>query len=239
MIVSLAAERVAAFSFLNITNSMLATLIVDLLLVVLTLSLHFKGLKLVPGSLQNVIEFVLDGFLDFCEGIAKERARVFFTLVFTFFLFIILSNWLGLLPGFNTILVKEGSRSFPLFRSPTADLNTTLALGLISVITIQFFGFKFLGLGYLKKYFNFHGPIDFFVGLLELILEAAKIISFGFRLFGNIFAGEVLLLVAGTLIPLFSTIPVLGIELFVGFIQALVFAVLSLVFLNMSAEESH
>lgn len=239
MIVSLAAERVAAFPFFSLTNSQLATLVVDLFLILLTLAVRFRGLKVVPGSLQNALEFVLDGFLDFCEGIAKERARVFFTLVFTFFLFIILSNWIGLLPGFSTILVKEGGHSWPLLRSPTADLNTTLALGIISVLAIQFFGFKYLGLGYLKKYFNFHGPIDFFVGVLELILEAAKIVSFGFRLFGNIFAGEVLLLVAGTLIPIFSTIPILGIELFVGLIQALVFAILSLVFLNMSAETSH
>lgn len=122
----------------------------------------------------------------------------------------------------------------PLFRGPTADLNTTLALALIAVISLQYFGLKALGLGYLSKFFNFSNPINFFLGILELISEFAKIISFAFRLFGNIFAGEVLLTVIAFLMPLFAPLPFLGLELFVGVIQGLVFSMLTAVFLNMA-----
>ena len=122
----------------------------------------------------------------------------------------------------------------PLFRGPTADLNTTIALALISVFMIQFYGFKHLGLKYLKKFFNFSNPINAFIGILELISEFSRIISFAFRLFGNIFAGEVLLTVISFLIPFIAPLPFLGLEIFVGFIQALVFTMLSLVFISMA-----
>ncbi len=122
----------------------------------------------------------------------------------------------------------------PIFRGGTADLNTTTALGLIAVIYIQYAGIKALGLSYFKKFFNFSNPINAFVGMLELILEFAKIISFSFRLFGNIFAGEVLLTVIAFLIPIIAPLPFIGLELFVGFIQALVFSLLTTVFLSLA-----
>ena len=122
----------------------------------------------------------------------------------------------------------------PLLRGATADLNTTLAIALVSVASIQFYGLKTLGTAYLKKFFNFSNPIMFGVGLLEIVSEASRIISFAFRLFGNIFAGEVLLTVIAFLMPLIAPLPFLGLELFVGFIQALVFSMLTAVFLNMS-----
>jgi len=127
----------------------------------------------------------------------------------------------------------------PYLRSGTADLNTTLALGIISIVLTQYFGLKYLGLSYLKKYFNFSNPIMFFVGILELVSEFAKIISFAFRLFGNLFAGEVLLAVIafiGSNWLFFAPMPFYGMEIFVGFIQALVFAMLSLVFFNMATQ---
>jgi F-type H+-transporting ATPase subunit a len=128
----------------------------------------------------------------------------------------------------------EHSEFVPLLRAGTADLNMTLALGLISVASIQFFGLKYLKLGYLKKYINFSNPINFFVGILEIILELSKVVSFAFRLFGNIFAGEVLLGVITFLVPIIAPMPFYGLELFVGFIQALVFTMLSLVLFNMA-----
>jgi F-type H+-transporting ATPase subunit a len=130
---------------------------------------------------------------------------------------------------------EETTTFVPIFRAATADLNTTIALGLISVLLTQFYGVQFLGLSYFTKFFNFkQGPIFTFVGLLELISEFAKIISFAFRLFGNIFAGEVLLAVIAFLVAPLLPIPFLGLEVFVGFIQALVFAMLTLVFINMA-----
>jgi F-type H+-transporting ATPase subunit a len=126
----------------------------------------------------------------------------------------------------------------PYLRAGTADLNTTLALALISVFMTQVFGVQYLNLGYFKKYFNFSSPIMFFVGILELVSEVGKVISFAFRLFGNIFAGEVLLAVIGFLVALVVPMPFYGLEFFVGFVQALVFALLSTVFFNL-ATTSH
>ncbi len=130
----------------------------------------------------------------------------------------------------------------PYLRAGTADLNTTIALALISVALTQIYGFKHLGLGYMKKYINLKNPLLTFVGLLEIILEFAKIMSFAFRLFGNIFAGEVLLAVMMFLVPIIVPMPFYGLELFVGFIQALVFSMLTLVFFNLATlghEEEH
>ena len=122
----------------------------------------------------------------------------------------------------------------PYLRAGTADLNTTLALALVSMFLVQFFGIKHLGLSYFKKFFDFSNPINAYVGILELISEFAKVVSFAFRLFGNIFAGEVLLAVIGFLVPVIAPMPFYGLELFVGFVQALVFSILSLVFYNMA-----
>jgi F-type H+-transporting ATPase subunit a len=136
--------------------------------------------------------------------------------------------------------VKEEGHGTALLRGANADLNMTLALALISVVLTQFFGLRYAGLGYLKKFFNFSSPINVFVGILELVGEFSKIISFSFRLFGNIFAGEVLIAVMGFLLPVFLPIPFIAFELFIGGLQAYVFAMLSLVFFTMaSSEEAH
>ncbi len=122
----------------------------------------------------------------------------------------------------------------PYLRAGTADLNTTIALALISMVMVQVVGFKFLGFHYIKKFFDFSNPIGFFVGILELVSDISKIISFAFRLFGNIFAGEVLLAVISSLVPIVVPMPFYGLEIFVGLVQALVFAMLSLVFFNIA-----
>src|SRR5262249_7027906 len=158
----------------------------------------------------------------------------------TIFFFVITANWMGLVPGFGSIgywenVPGEEQQEFvPLLRAATTDLNTTLAIALTSVIATQVFGLRTLGGGYVSKFINFRGPIDFYVGILELIAEFAKIISFTFRLFGNIFAGEVLLAVIVFLVPWIAALPFYGLELFVGFIQAFVFAVLTLVFMTLA-----
>lgn len=128
----------------------------------------------------------------------------------------------------------EHEETVHLFRGGTADLNATIALGIMSIFLVQFFGFKYLGIAYLGKFFNFSSPINFFVGFLELVSEMSRIISFAFRLFGNVFAGEVLLTVITFLAKIVVPMPFYGLEVFVGFIQALVFAMLSVVFFNMA-----
>ncbi len=131
---------------------------------------------------------------------------------------------------------KKLALIIPLFRSVYSDVNNTLALALISFVMVEFWGLRTLGFGYLKKFFNFSGLIPAFVGILELLSEFIRIISFAFRLFGNIFAGEVLILMLTFLLPFLIVDIIYGLELFVGFIQAAVFALLTLVFAVMAVE---
>lgn len=125
----------------------------------------------------------------------------------------------------------------PFFRSPSADLNNTLMLGLVAFLFIEFWGFRQLGVGYLKKFWPLRefGVVGAVVGPLELLSEFVRIISFAFRLFGNIFAGEVIILVMLFLFPLLP-LPFLGLELFVGFIQAFVFAILTMAFSSLATQ---
>jgi len=156
--------------------------------------------------------------------------------VATFFIFIVTANLLALIPGFlGSLFVRVPRGRVPLLRSPNSDLTTTLALALFSVFAIQFFSLRALGLkGYLGRFFNFTNPIRFVLGFFEMISEGVKVLSFSFRLFGNIFAGEVLLLVIAFLIPYFIPLPFMLLEVFVGVIQAFVFAVLTLTFIKTS-----
>lgn len=135
--------------------------------------------------------------------------------------------------------LEEHAAGVDILRGANADLNMTLALALISVGATQYFGVKFAGLAYFKKFFNFSSPINFFIGILELVSEFSKIISFAFRLFGNILAGEVLVSVMKFLVPLLIPIPFIGFEVFVGGLQAYIFGMLSLVFFNMAASDHH
>lgn len=205
-----------------------------------------RRLKEVPGRIQCLAEALIEGMITFMTTVTgdKEKTKNFFPLVATFFFFILISNWMGILPGvgsFGLKVIEEGHESVvPFMRSVNSDLNMTLALGLISVIAIQIFGILSVGFSsHISKFISFKNPISFFTGILELIAEIAKVISFTFRLFGNIFAGEVLLVVIFFLIPLFVPLPFLFLEIFVGFIQALVFAMLTLVFLTVATSKHH
>jgi len=242
MHISLTAEPVFYFLGVPITNSLIATYTVAFFLLVLAFVVG-KRAKVVPSRLQGLIEEVIEFFWDLCESVAGENAKTLFPLIFTFFIFILFNNWFGLLPlvGSLGFYGHHGEEKIfvPLFRAATADINTTLALALISVVSLQIFGLRNLKLDYLKRFFNFSNPLNLFVGLLELVSDFAKIISFAFRLFGNIFAGEVLLTVITMLIPVLLPLPFFGLEVFVGLIQAFVFAMLSLVFINALAIEHH
>lgn len=238
--ISISAEPVAHFLGLTISNSLLTgwilTAVLSLAVYLFSRQITYKG---APGRLQSFIEMIVEGLFGIVESIAgAAKARIFFPLVGTLFIFIIVSNWSGLLPGFASVGfhgIHNGHEAFiPYWRAPTADLNTTIALGLITMIMVQVYGYKYLGLKYFKKFFDFSNPINFFVGILELISDLSKIISFAFRLFGNIIAGEILLLVMAMLVPIFGTTPFIALEIFVGFVQALVFMMLASVFINMA-----
>lgn len=240
MEISLAAEKVGHIGFLPVTNSMIASWGVTGFLIFISFFLK-RSLKEIPGKLQNFVETVFEAITNFIENVTgdKDQARYFFPFIATFFVFIILNNWFGLMPGFGSIgfhEIHEGKELFiPFLRAGTADLNMTFALATISIVLTQIVGFMALGFSYTKKYFNLKDPISFFVGILETVSEFAKILSFAFRLFGNVFAGEVLLVVIMTLLPVAAPLPFMFLEVFVGFIQALVFAMITLVNLKIAA----
>lgn len=240
--ISLTAEKIASIGGFHVTNSLFTTWLVMGLLFILVFFTR-TSLSLVPSRFQVVMEGLVGGLYNLFESVTGERTKLYFPLVGTLFIFIIFTNWIGLLPGFGTIgfrVLEDGKEVFtPIFRSGNADLNTTFALALISVLTIQFFGIKTLGLTYFKRFLNLKSPIYFFVGILDIVSEFSKIISFAFRLFGNIFAGEVLLAVIAFLMPVIAPIPFLGLEVFVGFIQALVFSMLTAAFLSAATASSH
>ncbi len=227
----------------GITNSLLASLILTVLFALLALVYHVKS-KDKNSTFAFFIRYVLTQLYNLFESILQDKVKVFFPILGAFFLYILLSNWIGLIPGVGSVLLEvahEGHvEHVPLLRAATADLNTTIALALISVVLIQVYGIKYLGIkGYAAKFLNFSGPVAFFTGILEIVSEISKILSFAFRLFGNIFAGEVLISVVSFLIPVLASFPFLMLEIFVGLIQALVFAMLSAVFLSMSTAEHH
>ncbi len=240
--ISLQAEKILQIGQYPLTNAILTSWLVMSFLIILTL-LTSSRLAVVPGRFQIIMEGVVGGLYNLFESVTGPRTKIYFPLVGTLFIYIIALNWAGLLPGVGSIgfnEVKDGVKEFiPLFRSGSADLNLTIALALISMGSIQYFGLKTLGVHYLSRFINFKNPILFYVGILELISEGSKIISFAFRLFGNIFAGEVLLTVIAFLMPLFAPLPFLAMELFVGFIQALVFSLLTAVFLNVATAGEH
>jgi len=246
--IQIPAEHLFNIAAFPITNTLLASWLSILLLMALSIAATTR-MQLVPGGVQNLMEMVVETLQRLTEMVAgPKHARLFFAPMATIFLFLLVSNWMGLLPGFGTIGLwreEHGETLFvPLLRSAATDLNVPAALAIISVGLSQYFGIRALGSWrYIGKFIRVEplwrarnardllfAPIDLFVGILETITEVAKLISFSFRLFGNIFAGELVLAVIFFLIPWVGALPFYGLELMVGIIQAFVFAGLSLAF---------
>ncbi|MEK7649406.1 MAG: F0F1 ATP synthase subunit A [Patescibacteria group bacterium] len=241
--ISIKAEELFHIGTFSVTNSFLLSVITLLVLLIVALVVR-KKIALVPGKLQSVFELLMEQLLGVMDSVFGNRhtSEKYFPLIATVFLFIMISNWFGLLPIVGSLglhVVHDGHEAFvPLLRAPAADLNFTIALAIISVFAVQFFGV--LAVGFVKhfsKYFTFKNPVFTFVGLLEFVAEFVKIISFSFRLFGNVFAGEVLLIIIGFLVPYIVPLPFLFLEVFVGFIQAFIFAMLTMVFVAMATSE--
>lgn len=257
--ISIKAEEIFNFLGVPVTNSLLASFIV--VIIFLVIGLFFSRSAHLNSSFVFFIKFIIQKLYDTFEPILGPLTHSVFPIVASIFLFVLLSNWLGLLPGFGSITIRKPEHQVivltdvssehgeanadeheppsPLLRGATADLNLTIALGIFAFLVIQYYGFKVLGISYISKFLNFKGPIDFFVGILDIVSEFSKIISFAFRLFGNVFAGEVLLAVIAFLIPVLASFPFLLLEVFVGFIQALVFSMLTAVFINSATAEHH
>jgi len=242
--ISIKAESIFHVLGFSITNSLILSAVVFTLFIIIAI-LYTKDIS---ASKKSGFFYIFNSLLQMVyglfESILGKNTKLFFPVLSAFFVWILFQNWAGLLPGVGSILVKVEEHGrilhIPLLRGNNADINGTLALALISVIMIQAFGIKFLGLGgYLSKFFNFSNPINFFVGFLDILSEFSKILSFTFRLFGNIFAGEVLMTIIAFLVPVLAPFPFLLLEVFVGIVQALVFSLLTTVFLNMAIEKHH
>ncbi|CUS04577.2 putative ATP synthase subunit a [Candidatus Promineifilum breve] len=323
------------FNNAGLINTFVATLVAWGVVLLLAFGLRARSRTAdeVPTGFYNVFEMILEGAYNFAQNIAGPKVREFFPYFMSFILIILVSNWMGLIPGYDSIGLWEHKPHFaelevekeltaaaaaageevdhtaleeamheaglaedetnawglrdglfliradnaqegaaietdshgravgrnietadwtivPLLRPASTDLNFTLAFALIAMVMVQYFGFKHLGFSYLQKFFPFleknwvdkvkGNPIkaiDPAVGILELVSEISKIISFSFRLLGNMFAGMVLLFVMGYILSV-ANLAFFGLELFVGVIQALVFALLTLIFMN-SATEHH
>lgn len=279
------------------TNTLTGLLLADLvvLLIAFGVSRAVKSGKMILGGISGAVEALLEALYGITEGTAGKWAKPIFSWFATITLLVLASNWLGLIPGAETIgIIHEGHGEYavkdlgqigslkiqtiwaneeetahgeakapaaegehaaegeehhgaaviPFHRPVSTDLNFTFALAITAVVMIQVFGFRAQGLGYLKKFWNtstlfskpIFGVIDFGVGLLELVSEFSKILSFAFRLFGNMFAGAVLLFVIGSLVPVFAQSMFYLLEFFVGLIQAVVFGMLTMVFMAQATQ---
>jgi len=219
-------------------SSTILTMWIVMAIVLLVSFLMVRGSKLIPGRAQNVFEWFYEFLSDFGLGIAGPAAKPYIPLFIAFFLLILFCNWSGLIPPVGRI--EE-------LRAPTSDVNITLGLALVSFIYFEFQGFRRLGVGgYLGKFFPLYefkhgigaGGIALFVGLVELMLEFVKPITLSMRLFGNIYGGEVALGVITALTIAFIPVGLLGLEVMLNAIQALIFSILTLIFIVL-AIESH
>ncbi|MCC7356350.1 MAG: F0F1 ATP synthase subunit A [Candidatus Doudnabacteria bacterium] len=263
----LAAEEIIIINNFSVTNTFInagLTVIgfaVFAFLINLGVRKYYKAGK-APKGLLNFFEGTLEMLLGYFDQVTHSRAKSikFLPLVGTLFFFIVVSNWIGLLPGIGSIgihkFVHGQLELVPLFRPANTDLNMTLAMAVVAVVTshvlgvaaIGFFKYanKFIKLGdiyHAVKSFNpvkiLTAIVEFFVGLIEIFSEVAKVVSLSLRLFGNVFAGEVLLTVIGSLIAYFVPLPFIALEIIVGVVQATVFSMLTLVYLTIATTEIH
>lgn len=250
-------EPIFTIGGFNFTSTLLLA-IVNAIIIFVMFFLYSRRKKVLPGRIQNALEWMVQVFLNLCEEVAgKRKGRVFFPWVFGIFLFVLMGNLWEIIPGIESLgtinheipgcehvsttlgfllLDKNSSNCITAWlRPPSTDLNFTLAIAVVSVVVTQIYGWRMLGAkAQLGRYFSLReGILGLFVGILEAVLEVARIISFGFRLFGNLFAGDALLLVMGFLLPFVGAIPFYFLEIFVAFIQAFVFAMLTLIFLTL------
>ena len=263
---SLPAEAVFHLFGFPIANSIIGAWLTIIVLVGFSFAVT-RRMKIVPGRLQSAFESLLGWLYNFCQGVAGEKyGRQFFPIVATIFLFVAFNAWLSLLPGFGSIeIINTEGHHVHLLRGANTDINMPLALALVSFVFVEYFGFRSQGVRYLGKFINvgrFFGSVGqifrgklreglsglitgfifIFVGILEALSEFVRIVSFTFRLFGNMTAGEILLLIAAFLMPWVFALPFYGLEILVGFIQALIFGGLTLVFLTVAVtahEEEH
>jgi F-type H+-transporting ATPase subunit a len=215
----------------SITGSIIMSWIV-MAVVIIPLTIIARRLKEIPTGVQNVVEFAIESLSSFAVGIGGPGAKKFITFFLACFLFIVVSNWSGLIPGVGR--VHE-------FRAPTSDVNVTVGLALVAFVYFHYQGMRALGIGgYFGKFFTLKGgPVGLFVGVIEFFLEFVKPLTLAMRLFGNIYGGELALAVVTTITIAYIPLALYGLELFVGLMQAIIFSVLVLVFTMLAMEGHH
>lgn len=232
--VSLAPSVLFNLGPLPVTTTMLLQLLVSIIIAITFITVA-KRWKKVPGTFQYLVESLLLLAEEQVQKITNDEARTkkIFPLIFTFFIFILVANLITIFPGLGAISYGDIS----LFRATLADYGMILVMTLIVIGLCQVYFILVNGVGaYLKKWFNFSSPMAFILGLMDIISEFAKILSLSFRLYGNVFAGEVLMAVITALIPYFVPFPFFVITTFSSVIQAYVFALLATIFINTSLE---
>lgn len=220
--ISIAGEKVFEVFGVSVTNTFILSLVISAGVFVFAF-LSLRSQKMLPKKLQNFWEFLLESLYNFFGQVSgnAQRTKEIFPLACTIFILVLSCNLLELIPGTGV---------FHFLRSPSSDLNFTFALALFSMIYINIMAFRKIGrVSYLKRFFN-KNPFLLFAGLLEGMGEFTRILSLAFRLFGNLFAGEVLLLVVSFLFAYLLPLPFLGLEILVGFIQAFIFSSLIVIF---------
>lgn len=254
----LAAEPIGHLGALPITNSMVNGWIAAVFFIVLALLIRNRR-ALVPRGFQNGVEAITEGLLNMAQSVThdRDRAKRFLPIVGTLFVFILFSNWIGLLPGTGSIGIWQlhggEVELIPILRPASSDLNLTLAISIFAVLAANVFGIMAIGFfKHLNKFLQFGtlwhslrkgginifvGLIEFVVGLIELVSEIAKMVSLSLRLFGNVFAGEVLLTVIAGLVAFLVPLPFMALEMIVGIVQAMVFSLLTLVYLTVATEK--
>ncbi|MDA3802575.1 MAG: F0F1 ATP synthase subunit A [Patescibacteria group bacterium] len=236
--ISLAPEVLFYIGTFPVSNTFFWFIIVWLIFIIGALFLK-NNLKMVPGKMQNLTEMAISGAYDFTESIIGKgkRAERVFPLVATMFFFILICNLIPYIPGQAAITIYNGQGMVPLFRSIMADYGLVFVMTITTVITVQIITIAVSGpFLYFKKFINLKSPLKFFLGVMDLIGEVAKIVSLSFRLFGNIFAGEVLTAVMLFLMPFIVPLPFAFLGLLTATVQAFVFSVLTLVFISMATE---
>ncbi len=240
--VSISAETVFQIGPIPVTNSMIATWLTMAVLIGLALYVRRRA-GLVPNRLQGLLEWPTEYVLDIVKGADSKYGVIYFPLIGALFLFILTANWMSLLPGFGTIgvYVQHGSDRvlIPFLRAATADLNTTLAMAIVSVVVFFGFGIVVHGpVGYART-FLYGSVLDPFIALLELIGNLFRTVSLSIRLFGNIFAGEVIQIIFLSLGPAAFLVPAFFIilEVLFGLIQAAVFTLLSMTYIALAVME--
>lgn len=243
--IHLAPPVLGHFGGIPLTSTLL-TVWLTMLLLIGGAILFRQKIALIPGKLQIAVEALVGGAYDYMADALESRslALKYFPLVMTIFIFVLALNWVGLIPGltaFGIMAESHGAHGLvPFFYPANTDLNNTIALAIIAFVFIEVAGVLAIGFWkYAGKFINFSSPLNFLIGIIELFSELARLISFSFRLFGNIFAGKTLLLIAMFFVPFILPVPILAFELFVGIIQAFIFAVLTLFFIKLAITEPH